>query len=211
MPCRRSQTILAVEDNPDSAALIGYVLDSYRVRVAGTVAGGLLLARRHWFDLYLLDASLPDGSGIDLCKAIRQFDPNAPIIISSAAGPLIEPAAREAGAQRFLHKPVDPTDLDATVGSMLGEVRMRAAQARMLESSVFQDEARRSAERAERHRQRSADGLVRAERAVARANYKLARWKAYCAFEYAGGTRAQFRRLWPAVRRNEPQMDREFL
>lgn len=46
---------------------------------------GLKAASDQKFNLYLLDLWLPDGSGLDLCKKIREFDLKTPVVFYSAA------------------------------------------------------------------------------------------------------------------------------
>jgi len=46
---------------------------------------GLRLAQQQDFDLYILDNWMPDKSGVELCRAIRAFDPYTPILFYSAA------------------------------------------------------------------------------------------------------------------------------
>jgi CheY-like chemotaxis protein len=75
-----------------------------------TGAGCLELAQRSGrrFDLYLLNRTFLDASGVSLCAALRQFDPATPIIFySSRAMPQEREAALEAGAREYLVKPND--------------------------------------------------------------------------------------------------------
>ena len=55
------------------------------VVTGSTIESGVALAGSQKFDLYLLDSWLPDGSGLDLCRQIREFDKATPIIFYSAA------------------------------------------------------------------------------------------------------------------------------
>ncbi|MGH9762276.1 MAG: response regulator transcription factor [Blastocatellia bacterium] len=72
------------------------------------MTAGIDLARKHRFVLYLLDSHLPDGSGVDGCKSIRQFDAITPIVFCSAAAyERDHRLAFEAGAQAYFDKPID--------------------------------------------------------------------------------------------------------
>jgi DNA-binding response OmpR family regulator len=74
----------------------------------------------HKFDLFLLDSWLPDGSGIDLCKAIRQIDAHTPIIFYSAAAYEDDKVlAIGAGAQGYLTKPARLAELCDLVSSLI--------------------------------------------------------------------------------------------
>ena len=68
--------VLYIEDHDDTRELVTLVLEqkSYEVVTGTTIQSGFDLAHSQNFDLYLLDSWLPDGSGLDLCRQIREFD-----------------------------------------------------------------------------------------------------------------------------------------
>src|SRR5258706_1043017 len=142
---RTRRSVLIVDDQVETVDLLRFVLFGYRVRSVGTALSALVLAKDYWFDLYVLDFELPDVNGLELCRAIRQFDPNTPIIVSSPAAPgLLEAPARAAGAQRFLPQPIDAAVLQSTVGQLLGDSEIRAAQASLVEAAAIQEKVKRS-------------------------------------------------------------------
>ena len=108
--------ILLVEDYEDSRDLATHILTEYTITCARNFNEGLSIARQGGFDLYLLDNWLPDKSGVELCRAIREFDPHTPILFYSAAAYQrdIEEAIR-AGAQDYLAKPIHPDELKQAV------------------------------------------------------------------------------------------------
>jgi DNA-binding response OmpR family regulator len=108
--------ILLVEDYEDSRDLAEHILTEYALTCARNFNEGLRLARQGGFDLYLLDNWLPDKSGVELCRAIREFDPHTPILFYSAAAYQrdIEEAIG-AGAQDYLAKPIHPHELKQAV------------------------------------------------------------------------------------------------
>jgi DNA-binding response OmpR family regulator len=108
--------ILLVEDYEDSRELATHTLTEYTLTCARNFNEGLRIARQGGFDLYLLDNWLPDKSGVELCRAIREFDPHTPILFYSAAAYErdIEQAIR-AGAQDYLTKPIHPGELKQAV------------------------------------------------------------------------------------------------
>jgi DNA-binding response OmpR family regulator len=108
--------ILLVEDYEDSRDLATHILTDYTITCARNFNEGLRIARQGGFDLYLLDNWLPDKSGVELCRAIREFDPHTPILFYSAAAYQrdIEEAIR-AGAQDYLAKPIHPDELKQAV------------------------------------------------------------------------------------------------
>lgn len=114
--------VLYIEDHDDTRELVTLVLEqrSYEVVCSSTVESGVALAGSQHFDLYLLDSWLPDGSGLDLCKQIREFDQATPIVFYSAAAYEIDrDQALLSGAQAYLVKPSQPSELCNVVTSLI--------------------------------------------------------------------------------------------
>ncbi len=114
--------VLYIEDHEDTRELVTLVLEqrSYEVVTGATIESGVALAGAEQFDLYLLDSWLPDGSGLDLCKQIRAFDPTTPILFYSAAAYEIDrEQAIRSGAQAYLIKPSQPSELCNLVSSLI--------------------------------------------------------------------------------------------
>jgi DNA-binding response OmpR family regulator len=108
--------ILLVEDEEDAINFATLALAEYEITCARNFDEGLSIAQQRDFDLYILDSWLPDKSGVELCRAIRKFDPDTPILFYPAAAYArdIEDALR-AGAQDYLIKPVSLDDLEQAV------------------------------------------------------------------------------------------------
>src|SRR4051812_20324319 len=113
--------ILLVEDErsitePLAAAL---AREGFVAEVAGTVAGALEAAARQQPDLVLLDVMLPDGSGFDVCRELRQSS-KVPIIMLTARG---EEADRviglELGADDYVVKPFSAREVVARIRAVL--------------------------------------------------------------------------------------------
>jgi len=114
MQTPRTPRVLYIEDHEDTRELVTLLLaqKSYEVITGSTIATGVALARAEDFDLYLLDSWLPDGSGVDLCQQIRQFDQTTPILFYSAAAYASDhDMALKSGAQAYLVKPSQPAEL----------------------------------------------------------------------------------------------------
>lgn len=103
--------ILVTEDEPDTRALLEIVLRAAGHDVISTDNSrqALRLAQTHSLDLYLLDNWMAGISGIDLCRQLREFDGQTPILFySGAAYESDKKEALAAGAQGYLVKPCDP-------------------------------------------------------------------------------------------------------
>jgi DNA-binding response OmpR family regulator len=116
--------ILLVEDVDDARDLCEVTLAEYTLICASDFDEGLRLAQQQDFDLYILDNWLPGKSGVELCRAIRAFDPYTPILFYSAAAYErdIKEAIR-AGAQDYLVKPVGLDKLRQAVAQLISAPR----------------------------------------------------------------------------------------
>jgi two-component system, OmpR family, response regulator RegX3 len=120
---RPRRTILLVEDETSITEPLAEALSSegFETQVAGTVAKALELARNAP-DLVLLDVMLPDGSGFDVCRELRQSS-RVPIIMLTARG---EEADRvvglELGADDYVVKPFSAREVVARIRAVLRRV-----------------------------------------------------------------------------------------
>ena len=116
--------ILFVEDDAAIRAPIKEILvvSGYRVFEAETVEMGKHLFVRNCPDLVILDVNFPDGTGLDVCQAIRAHKTlsRTPVIMLTGAAKLEEKTAGfAAGADHYLIKPIDPKELLLWVRSLL--------------------------------------------------------------------------------------------
>ena len=110
--------ILVAEDDEDYAEIIAETLrrDSHEVVIAGSVDGALRFAKQGKPDLAVLDVMLPDGSGLDVGRTIRDDRPDLPIIFLSSLDRASDVVAGfSAGADDYVAKPFHPSEFLARV------------------------------------------------------------------------------------------------
>jgi len=128
----QSPRVLYIEDHEDTRELVTLLLSqkSYEVVTGATIESGVALAATQKFDLYLLDSWLPDGSGLDLCEKIREFDKTTPILFYSAAAYASDrESALQCGAQDYIIKPSQPSDLCQLVSELIENSKSRLSRA----------------------------------------------------------------------------------
>ncbi|MBN1315400.1 MAG: response regulator [Anaerolineales bacterium] len=122
-----AETILIIDDNPETLRLISLVLErqGYKVLVANDGYQGLAMAQRELPSLVLLDIMMPGLDGLQVARRLRA-DPDTtdiPIIIFTAKSGLDdELLGFEAGADDYLTKLASPAELVARVRAVLGRV-----------------------------------------------------------------------------------------
>ena len=91
------------------------------VAEAGTVAESIEQARRHQPDIVIMDVRLPDGSGIEACRAIRAELPNTRVVmLTSYPDEEAVLSAIVAGASGYLLKQIRGRDLVAALETVGG-------------------------------------------------------------------------------------------
>jgi len=119
-----SEHILVVDDDPSIAKMLAIILRKagYTVRTLGSSTKALEIFRANptAFDLLVTDMTMPDLTGDKLASAIRQIDPDFPIILCTGYSSQIdEMQALELGIQAYLMKPVNMKELTGTVRQLL--------------------------------------------------------------------------------------------
>ncbi len=127
--------VLIVDDNADLAGTLRDVLasagdgggdDRLEVDVAECGADALLHARARGFDVALVDVKLPDGSGVDLIRPLREASPNSEVVlITGFASMEAAIAALRAGAFAMILKSFRPDELVTTVRQAMTKARLQ--------------------------------------------------------------------------------------
>jgi two-component system cell cycle response regulator DivK len=119
------KTILVVEDNELNMKLFHDLLEAHGYSILQTRDGmeALKLARQHKPDLILMDIQLPEVSGLEVTKWIKEDDElkGIPIIaVTAFAMKGDEEKIREGGCEAYIAKPISVTSFLKTVEQFLG-------------------------------------------------------------------------------------------
>jgi DNA-binding response OmpR family regulator len=136
-----ASTILVVEDDDATRTFLGDNLtaDGYDVLAADCAADGLGLLERKFPDLALIDLALPDGSGYDLIRRVREsdgvasrIDPFTPmVVVSGSAGELDRVRGFERGCDDYVTKPFSYPELRLRVAALLRRANQRRGAGRL--------------------------------------------------------------------------------
>src|ERR1700722_1509005 len=122
-------TILVVEDEPDVLDLVRYHLRraGFDVLTALNGPAGLATAVESRPDAIVLDIMLPQMTGIEVCKALREANEtaNIPILILTAKAEMTDRiAGLELGVDDYIPKPFSPRELVLRVQNLLRRLRV---------------------------------------------------------------------------------------
>jgi DNA-binding response OmpR family regulator len=118
----RANSILVIEDDPAVAeALVeGISREGFEVTWKSTGAEGVAFARDESPHLIVLDVRLPDGSGFDFCRQIRQLGLRQPILMLTVQSDELDKVlGLEMGADDYLTKPYRLRELIARIRSLM--------------------------------------------------------------------------------------------
>ncbi|MES2424607.1 MAG: sigma-54 dependent transcriptional regulator [Pseudomonadota bacterium] len=125
--------ILVIDDEPDLRTLYELTLlrEGYGVEAAESVASARLLLANSSFDAVITDMRLPDGSGLDVLRALAQQGRSERCVMITAYGsPENAVEALKAGAFDYLTKPVDLKQFRSVVASAIEQGRAPRANTR---------------------------------------------------------------------------------
>ena len=115
--------ILIIEDDMDLREGLHFSFegDGCQVFDAGTKREGLQEIKKGSYDFVLLDCNLPDGTGFDLCKEVRQFSAVPIIMLTARDTEMDEIKALELGVNDYVSKPFSLGVLKARIKRILNE------------------------------------------------------------------------------------------
>lgn len=140
--------IFVLEDDAAIAMGLTYALqqEGYGTTHCKTVKEALKTIEQESFSLYILDLTLPDGSGYDVCKAIKEKG-DLPVIFLTAYDEEVNVIMGfEMGADDYISKPFRVRELMARIKSVLrrytketsnGVIRLKDLQIRTAEAKVY--------------------------------------------------------------------------
>ena len=122
-----ARRVLVIDDEPAVLRVLALLLErnGFAVESASNARDGLTLLAEKGFDVILSDIIMPELSGLDFLRELRQHDLDIPVILMTAGATLDSALdAIEYGAQQYLLKPVEPEALVLSVGraAALGEL-----------------------------------------------------------------------------------------
>lgn len=120
-------TALVVEDSLTDKEIITGLLQCSGINfiVAQNAAEAFDKVKNNQFDLIILDVVLPDRSGFEICRDLKdEGGSKTPIVICSTKGTEIDKFwGMKQGADAYLTKPLDQDDFNETINKLLGSPR----------------------------------------------------------------------------------------
>jgi two-component system catabolic regulation response regulator CreB len=113
--------ILIVEDEVAIADTLLFALNSngFAARHVSLAGEALALLRREKIDLVILDVGLPDMTGFEVCKQLRQFSAVPVMFLTARAEEIDRVVGLEIGADDYVVKPFSPREVVARVRAIL--------------------------------------------------------------------------------------------
>ena len=117
--------VLFVEDDHSIAMGLEYYLEQegYEVRTCHTAAEALQALAEDWFDLCLLDVTLPDGNGYEICRKAKQREDTAVIFLTACDDEGNVVMGLDMGADDYITKPFRIRELLSRMKSVLRRYR----------------------------------------------------------------------------------------
>ncbi|HYL07295.1 MAG TPA: response regulator transcription factor [Candidatus Udaeobacter sp.] len=127
-----SRKVLVVEPDSGTRREIKQVCeqDGYQVVEADAGSEAIRQLENTKPNMVLLEVTLPDAAGFDVCREMRKLDPAVPVIMMSSRGDEIDAVvALEIGADDYVTKPLRLRELVARMAAHLRRSRLETAEA----------------------------------------------------------------------------------
>ncbi len=134
--------VLVVEDEPSIRDTIVYALESEGIAVDWVASGAEALAQVHAeaYQLIVLDVGLPDMSGFDVCRTVRETSVVPVIFLTARASEVDRVVGLEIGADDYVTKPFSPRELSARVRANIRRCHLNVAAAPVEQTSEASSE-----------------------------------------------------------------------
>ncbi len=129
MAMERAQA-LVIEDSPEITLLVRGLLEKEGYSVVATPRGiqGLEWARANKPELVILDLSLPDRDGVEVCRDLRGFSDAYVVMVTARDDEVDKIVGLTVGADDYVTKPFSPRELAARVRAMRRRPRVGSQQ-----------------------------------------------------------------------------------
>jgi signal transduction histidine kinase len=129
-PALAGLRVLVVDDEPDTQALLAFLLEQCRARVTavGSAAEALARLERSRFDVLVSDVGMPGEDGLSLVRRVRELPPEQggripAVALTAYARGEDRARALRAGFNMHLAKPIEPNELVLVVAALVANAR----------------------------------------------------------------------------------------
>jgi DNA-binding NtrC family response regulator len=129
-PKSSGTNVLVVDDDNAVCRIVQRMLSDqhYQVQTSQSVADAILAIEQKFFDAYVIDFKLPDGSGLDVAERVRSKGSEAPIILMSGYdASSVTSRAEKFSISDFLQKPFSRETICNAVKKAIGKPEVALA------------------------------------------------------------------------------------
>ena len=133
---------LIVDDEPNIQEILDIILEEFNIEryKASSYKEALDLIDKHYFDIALVDLRLPDGSGIDILKKIKEKNPQTEVLIITAyASSDTAVETMKLGAYDYVVKPFDINELRLKIRNLKEKIELERKILEKKSSEEFED------------------------------------------------------------------------
>ena len=153
--------VLLVEDDNNLSKSIKNKLESASIKVdiACNAEEGIFQAIEYSYDCIILDINLPDISGFEVCKKLREADLTTPILFLTARDAVSDKIkGLDLGADDYIAKPVDSGELVARIRALIRRSKNKPSPFITIDNLIVNPQTRK-ATRAKMHIELSSKGF----------------------------------------------------
>lgn len=136
------ERVFLLEDDESLTEGLTYVLEKngFQVEAAATTEAGYALLERNQYDLLLLDITLPDGTGYDVCRWVRSRDSRIPIVFLTALDEEVHIIqGLDGGGDDYITKPFKLGELCSRMRALLRRARGTSDQGKIISGNITLD------------------------------------------------------------------------